>query len=54
MVSKKTILEVDFIGGEGTLTNLEEKALSEYLQRKKLKTKSKLLKPENKRDYKTA
>jgi hypothetical protein len=36
-MKKKTIeLEGDYIGGEGTLTTEEEKALSAYFQQKKL------------------
>ncbi len=38
MKGKKQILDVDFIGGQGSLTAVEEKAISEYFQRKKMKT----------------
>jgi outer membrane protein assembly factor BamE (lipoprotein component of BamABCDE complex) len=37
---KKAALDVDFIGGEGTLTTEEEKALSAYFQQKKLVQKA--------------
>lgn len=36
MKHKKIELEVDFIGGEGSLTKLEEKIISEFLRRKKI------------------
>lgn len=41
MSKKKQILDVDFIGGQGELTTTEEKALSEYFQKIKLKSKVK-------------
>ncbi len=40
MKSKTTITDVDFIGGLGSLTAEEERALSEYFKKKKLNTKS--------------
>ena len=36
MKKKKDELDVDVIGGEGTLTTEEEKALSAYFQQKRL------------------
>ena len=36
MKKKKEELDVDVIGGEGTLTTEEEKALSAYFQQKKV------------------
>ena len=36
MKKKKEELDVDFIGGEGTLTAAEEKALSDYFRQRKL------------------
>ncbi len=39
MIAKKIELEVDFIGGEGALTAVEEKGLSDFFkQRKKAKS----------------
>jgi hypothetical protein len=35
MKSKKTELDVDFIGGMGALTSQEEKSLSEYFKKRK-------------------
>lgn len=35
MKTKKTELDVDFIGGMGALTSQEEKALSEYFKKRK-------------------
>jgi hypothetical protein len=35
MKTKKTELDVDFIGGEGPLTVAEEKAISEYITKRK-------------------
>jgi hypothetical protein len=43
MATKKTELEVDFIGGQGTLTSMEEKAISDYF--KDLKKISKQVSP---------
>lgn len=45
MKNKKQILDVDFIGGQGELTSTEEKALSEYFNKKKLKPTAKKYKP---------
>lgn len=36
MKHKKTELDIDFIGGVGSLTKEEEKIISEFLKRKKL------------------
>jgi hypothetical protein len=41
MAKKKQILDVDFIGGQGALTSIEEKALSEYLKKAKPKATTK-------------
>lgn len=41
MKNRKHILDVDFIGGQGELTSTEEKALSEYFNKKKLKPAAK-------------
>jgi hypothetical protein len=35
MKTKKTELDVDFIGGQGSLTIAEEKALSDFLKNRK-------------------
>ena len=41
MKTKKSELEVDYIGGQGPLTEAEEKALSEFFrQRKEVSKKS--------------
>ena len=37
MKTKKVELDVDFIGGQVSLTKEEEKPISEYLQKSKLK-----------------
>ena len=37
MKNKKQFLDVDFIGGQGSLTLVEEAAISEYFQGKKPK-----------------
>ena len=42
MKHKKTELDVDFIGGERTLTKEDEKAISDYLKKKKLVSKNKI------------
>jgi len=39
MRTKKTELEVDFIGGQGSLTTSEEKALSDFFKNRKISTK---------------
>lgn len=36
MKSKKTKLDVDVIGGQGSLTAEEEKAISEFIKQQKL------------------
>ena len=36
MKSKKTELNVDVIGGQGSLTAAEEKAISEFIRQRKL------------------
>ena len=36
MKSKKTELDVDVIGGQGSLTPAEEKAISEFFKQRKL------------------
>ena len=42
MKSKKTELDVDVIGGQGSLTSAEEKAISEFIiQRKTASQKTK-------------
>jgi hypothetical protein len=41
MKTRKLELDVDFIGGQGTLSIAEEKALSEYFRKQKLTSKSK-------------
>jgi len=35
MRTRKTDLDVDFIGGQGSLTNDEEKALSDFFKKRK-------------------
>mgnify|MGYP001129623043 CR=1 FL=1 len=48
-------LEIDFIGGQGPLTTEEEQAISEYLKRKKEKSKnSKLRRRQMKKDKSTS
>ncbi len=44
MKSKKNELEVDFIGGEGSLTAVEQKALSDFFKQRKSLKKSKTVK----------
>jgi hypothetical protein len=49
MKAKKTVLDIDFIGGEGALTVAEEQALSHFFKQRKLlravnSKKTKLLK----------
>ena len=39
MKTKKSELDVDFIGGQGSLTATEEKALSEFINQRKLTSK---------------
>jgi hypothetical protein len=39
MKTKKTELDVDFIGGQGSLTIAEEKALSDFLKNRKTNIK---------------
>jgi hypothetical protein len=41
MKTKKIELDVDFIGGQGSLTIDEEKALSAYFKKRKLQPKKK-------------
>ncbi len=41
MRTKKIELEVDFIGGQGSLTVEEQKAISDYLKQKKVASKKK-------------
>ena len=43
MKQKQTELDVDFIGGQGSLTKEEEKAISEYLKTKKMLRDKKLI-----------
>lgn len=42
MKGKKIELDVDFIGGEGVLTDVEEKALSDFFKQRKLTSKTKV------------
>lgn len=44
MAIKKQNLDVDFIGGQGALTVLEERALSEYFLKKKMRPANKAAK----------
>ena len=39
MATKKTELELDFIGGQGSLTTTEEKALSDFFKNQKISSK---------------
>jgi hypothetical protein len=39
MKTKKTELDVDFIGGQDSLTSAEEKALSDFFKKRKMSTK---------------
>lgn len=43
MKTKKTELEVDFIGGQGSLTIAEEKALSDYFRKRKLTSQKSII-----------
>jgi len=49
MKKLKNELDVDFIGGQGELTKEEEKAISEFIKKRKIK-----LRPEIKRNKKAA
>jgi hypothetical protein len=49
MKSKKTEIDMDFIGGEGSLTVEEEKALSDFFKQKKLTFKKALVKRHQKK-----
>jgi hypothetical protein len=40
MKTNKIDLDMDFIGGQGSLTKIEEKQLSEYFKSRKLSAKS--------------
>lgn len=40
MKTKKIDLDIDFIGGQGSLTKIEEKQLSDYFKNKKLLEKT--------------
>lgn len=56
MTKKKQILDVDIIGGQGTLTVDEEKALNDYFKRTKSNSSAKpkvKTKAERKRKYST-
>ena len=48
MKTKKLELDVDFIGGQGSLTIDEEKALSEYFKKRKQQSNKKNLIQKNK------
>jgi hypothetical protein len=48
MKTKKIELDVDFIGGQGSLTIDEEKALSEYFKKRKQQSNKKNLIQKNK------
>jgi hypothetical protein len=54
MKTKKTDLEVDFIGGQGSLTLAEEKALNEYFKKHKLTPSRKLTKALTRKTKETA
>lgn len=41
MKTKKTELDVDAIGGQGSLTPAEEKAISEFIKQRKLSSRKK-------------
>ena len=43
MNTKKIELDVDFIGGQGSLTREEENALSDFFKQRKLETKRPLI-----------
>ena len=43
MKTKNIELDVDFIGGQGSLTETEEKALSEFFRKKKSLSAGKIL-----------
>ncbi|MGB4968245.1 MAG: hypothetical protein WBO31_01855 [Saprospiraceae bacterium] len=56
MTKKKQILDVDIIGGQGSLTVAEEKELNDYFQRTKSNSSAKpkvKIKTESKRKYST-
>ncbi len=44
MEIKKSEVDDDFLGGQGTLTTEEELALSEFFKKRKIQNKSSLLK----------
>ena len=54
MKTSKIGLDVDFIGGQGALTPEEEKALSNFFQQKKMKTKPNIKTKETGRPKTTA
>jgi hypothetical protein len=39
MATKNSELDVDFIGGQGSLTAAEEKAVSEFLKKRRISSK---------------
>jgi hypothetical protein len=47
MKTKKIELDVDFIGGQGSLTVEEEKALDNFFRQRKLTSKKSLLRPQH-------
>jgi hypothetical protein len=49
MKTKKQILDVDFIGGQGALTKYEEEALSAYFKKQKKNSKNTNITSSNKK-----
>jgi len=47
MKTKKTELDVDFIGGQGSLTVEEEKALDDFFRQRKLTSKKSVLRQQH-------
>ena len=47
MKTKKTELDVDFIGGQGSLTVEEEKALEDFFRQRKLTSKKSVLRQQH-------
>jgi hypothetical protein len=47
MKTKKSELDVDFIGGQGSLTVEEEKALNDFFRQRKLTTKKSVIRQQH-------
>ena len=53
MKQRKTELDVDFIGGQGPLTEIEQKLISEYIKAQKSKREKKELNHRARKSLKT-